>query len=153
MDTVAVQARTGEQAPARRGSRSWRYLVGAALLPMVTSSVYYIITSDLYLTMRGIDPNNPPPEQVWPIVGQLARNAVVVGVLAVLMRRLRIAGTPGALRLGLLVWLGFQAMAVAGSVLHEQYPLGLYLLHIGDALQATLVMVFLIGLRQRGSAS
>lgn len=153
MDTVAVQARTGQQAPTRRGRRAWLYLVGATLLPMVTSSVYYVINSDLYLTMLGVDPNNPPPAETWSIVGQLARNAVIVGVLAVLMRRLRVTSTPAALRLGLLVWLGFQAMATAGSVLHEQYPLGLYLLHLGDALQATLVMAFLVGLGQRRSAS
>ena len=47
--------------------------------------------------------------------------------------------------MGLLVWLGFEAMAVVGSVLHEGYPLGLYLIHVGDALQVTLVMALILG--------
>jgi Protein of unknown function (DUF1761) len=46
--------------------------------------------------------------------------------------------------MGLLVWVGFQAAAVAGSVLHENYPLGLYLIHVGDALQATLLMALIL---------
>jgi hypothetical protein len=51
---------------------------------------------------------------------------------------------------GLLVWVGFQAMAVAGSVLHEGYPLGLYLIHVGDALQAMLLMALILGAWRRG---
>jgi uncharacterized membrane protein len=50
-----------------------------------------------------------------------------------------------ALQVGLLVWFGFEAMAVAGSVLHAGYPLGLYLIHVGGALQATLVMALILG--------
>jgi hypothetical protein len=46
-------------------------------------------------------------------------------------------------------WFGFEAMAVAGSVLHEDYPLGLYLIHVGDALQATLLMAFILGAWRR----
>jgi hypothetical protein len=80
---------------------------------------------------------------------------VVVAALAVLMGRLGVTDGAGAARMGLLVWLGFQAMEVFGSVLHEQYPVGLYLIHIGDALQTTLVMALLIaraGARRRSAA-
>jgi hypothetical protein len=47
------------------------------------------------------------------------------------------------------VWFGFEAMAVVGSVLHENYPLGLYLLHVGDALMATLIMALILGAWRR----
>jgi hypothetical protein len=50
----------------------------------------------------------------------------------------------------LLVWFGFEAMAVVGSVLHEDYPLGLYLIHVGDALQATLLMALILTAWRRG---
>src|SRR5215207_11466045 len=40
-------------------------------------------------------------------------------------------------------------MAVVGSVLHEEYPLGLYLIHVGDALQATLLMALILGAWRR----
>ena len=32
-----------------------------------------------------------------------------------------------------------------GSVVHEHYPLGLYLLHVGDALMTTLIMALILG--------
>jgi hypothetical protein len=41
-------------------------------------------------------------------------------------------------------------MAIAGSVIHEGYPLTLYAIHTGDALVTTLLMSFVIGFwRQR----
>ena len=137
----------------RRRRGSWLYLAAAALLPVVTSSVWYIAFGKTWLTLRGLDPDTPMRPEVWPMLGQLLRNAVVVSVLAILVRRLRITSVAGALQLGLLVWLGFEAMAILGSVLHEQYPIGLYLIHVGDALQATLLMAFLVGLANRRSAS
>jgi hypothetical protein len=79
------------------------------------------------------------------MAGQFARNLVVATVLDHLLRWLEVATWKRALQVGLLVWFGFEAMAVAGSVLHEGYPLGLYLIHVGDALQATLVMALILG--------
>jgi hypothetical protein len=45
----------------------------------------------------------------------------------------------------LVLWVGFEAMAIAGSVLHEHYPVGLYAPHIGDALLATVIMALILG--------
>jgi hypothetical protein len=87
--------------------------------------------------------------QAWQMVGQFARNLVVAFVLAHLLRWLEVATWKRALQVGLLVWFGFQAMAVVGSVLHEDYPLGLYLIHVGDALQATLLMALILGAWRR----
>jgi hypothetical protein len=81
----------------------------------------------------------------WEIVGQVARNVVEAVVLATLLKWLKVETVRRALRVGLLVWLGFQAMAVLGSVLHEQYPFGLYLLHTGDALMTTVITVLILG--------
>jgi|Tabmets5t2r1_1033131.scaffolds.fasta_scaffold03729_3 hypothetical protein len=47
--------------------------------------------------------------------------------------------------MGLLVWLGFRGHGRRRLVLHEGYPLGLYLIHVGDALQVTLVMALILG--------
>jgi hypothetical protein len=38
---------------------------------------------------------------------------------------------------------------VVGSVLHEDYPLGLYMIHVGDALQAILLMALILGAWRR----
>jgi Protein of unknown function (DUF1761) len=115
----------------------------------VSASIWYAIFGGAWVRLRGIDPTTALHPSIWPALGQLGRNAVVVLALTVLVR--------GAVALGLLVWVGFEAMAVLGSVLHEGYPFALYLIHVGDALQTTLVMAVLIGLahrpRRRGAPS
>jgi hypothetical protein len=53
---------------------------------------------------------------------------------------------PGHLdRLGV----GFQAVLLAGSVLHEDYPWTLYLIHAGDAFAKTLAMSVVLCLVDR----
>jgi hypothetical protein len=127
----------------------WAVLVAAATI-LVTSALYYIVLGNAWLTSRGIDPSTAEmAPQAWQMVGQFARNLVVAFVLAHLLRWLEVATWKRALQVGLLVWFGFQAMAVVGSVLHEDYPLGLYLIHVGDALQATLLMALILGAWRR----
>jgi Protein of unknown function (DUF1761) len=132
--------------PAVTARRRWPFLVAAAVVPLVTSTIWYAVFGGAYAALlagHGLPAPGTDPA-AWQVIGQVARNGVVVAALAVLMGRLRVTGSAGAVRLGLLVWAGFQAMEVLGSVLHEQYPVGLYLIHIGDALQATLVMALLV---------
>ena len=127
----------------------WAVLV-AAVTTLVTSALYYVLFGSAYMTLRGIDPNTTQvTPQAWQMVGQVTRNLVVAFVLAQLLRWLRATTWKRALQVGLLVWFGFEAMAVAGSVLHENYPLGLYLIHVGDALQATLLMALILGAWRR----
>jgi hypothetical protein len=127
----------------------------AAVAALVVSSVWYIALGDVYLELlQGIDsPAAQADPSVAAVVGQVVRNLVVASVLAYLLRRLQVGTWAGALGVGLVVWLGFQAMAVLGSVLHEQYPLGLYAIHVGDALATTLAMALILGAWQRGPAS
>ena len=123
----------------------WAVLV-AAVAVLATSALWYVVFGSAWLRLRGIDPDTAeltPP--VWQMAGQFARNLVVATVLAHLLRWLEVATWKRALQVGLLVWFVFEAMAVAGSVLHEGYPLGLYLIHVGGALQATLVMALILG--------
>jgi hypothetical protein len=126
----------------------------AAVAALLVSSVWYIALGDVYLELlQGIgSPAAQADPSVAAAVGQVVRNLVVASVLAYLLRRLQVANWAGALGVGLVVWLGFQAMAVLGSVLHEQYPLGLYAIHVGDALATTLAMALILGAWRRGPA-
>jgi hypothetical protein len=121
-------------------------IVVAAVLAFVASALYYSVLGPLWLELRGLDPSTAARPQVWEVLGQLARNLVVASALAYLLARLDVAGWRGALRLGIWVWLGFEAMAIVGSVLHEGYPLGLYAVHVGDELMTTLLMAVVLGL-------
>ena len=127
----------------------WAVLV-AAVTALATSALWYVVFGNAWLTLRGIDPNTTQvTPQAWQMTGQVTRNLIVTFVLAHLLRWLEVTTWKRALQVGLLVWFGFEAMAVAGSVLHENYPLGLYLIHVGDALQATLLMALILGAWRR----
>lgn len=60
----------------------------------------------------------PPPGEMVP---EFVRSLVVAYVLARFAVHTRVSDWMGAVRLRLWLWLGFQAMAVAGSVIHENY--------------------------------
>jgi hypothetical protein len=119
----------------------WAVLVGAAVT-LVTSSLYYIAFNGLWLSLRATTGPRPGAAEIFL---QFLQNVVIALALAYLLKWSGTTSRLGALRVGVVVWGGFQAMAIAGSVLHEQYPVGLYLLHCGDALIMTLVMALILG--------
>ncbi|MEV1243731.1 DUF1761 domain-containing protein [Nonomuraea sp. NPDC050022] len=121
---------------------SYWAVVGAALATLFASAVYYAVFGGVWMRLSGGIASTSP--QAWEVAAQFGRNVIEMLVLATLMSWLRIVTWPGALRLGLLVWGGFQALAIAGSVIHEQYPVGLYVLHVGDALMTTLIAVSIL---------
>ncbi|WP_433510676.1 DUF1761 domain-containing protein [Nonomuraea sp. CA-143628] len=121
---------------------SYWAVVGAAVVTLFASAVYYTVFGGVWVRLSGGTAATSP--QAWEIAAQFGRNVIEMLVLATLMSWLRIATWTGALRLGLLVWGGFQALAIAGSVIHEHYPVGLYVLHVGDALMTTLIAVSIL---------
>jgi len=84
---------------------------------------------------------------LWQTLAQFARNLVVAAALAIVFHRAAITGMRAAIGLSTVLWLGFQAMAVFGSVIHEQYPLALYAIHTVDQLGTTLIMACCLLLR------
>lgn len=119
---------------------AWR-IAAAAVATMFVSSIYYILLGDVYQSLRG---GTEMSTELWPIAAQLGRNLIVATVLAILLVRLRVTTRGAAIKAGALLWLGFQAMAVLGSVIHEGYSLGLYVLHTGDALLTTMIMALIV---------
>ena len=74
------------------------------------------------------------------IVVELARTLVGAIVFAHLVVRLGIRDWAGGVRLGLGVWLGLPTMILLGSVAHENVPLPLAAIHIGDWLVKALIL-------------
>jgi len=122
---------------------------GAALVAFMVAPIWYsqLLFGKIWLALRPGAVSTPP---VIEILGEYGRILLVACVLSILMERLNITGWLDALKLGAGLWLGFQAMAVLGSVLHEGYPWQLYLIHTGHALAYMIVLSVLLGFwRQR----
>lgn len=101
-----------------------------------------------WAALRGIDPSalteTAPSAPV--ILFELVRCLLMVSALAILISLVQPSGIAGTLGLALLVWFGFQAVLLSGSVLHENYPVGLWLIHAGDALAKAIVAATILSL-------
>jgi hypothetical protein len=127
------------------------YLAAAAVVPLVTASIWYSVFGQAWVELSGIDPAAAGPPGAGEMLGQLARNTVVMLTMTALISRLGVRTIRGALGAAAVAWFGFEAMSILGSVLHEGYPFPLYLIHVGDALQTALVMALFIGLARRAT--
>jgi hypothetical protein len=126
----------------------------AALAALVSGALWYspLLFGGAWLQLRGMDVEVPATPADWQIAAQFFRDLLVAYVLAWLIARIG-ARTPGqACRLAALIWLGFQAMQILGSVIHEGYPIELYAIHAGDALVKSLLMAAVLTIGQGGSA-
>jgi hypothetical protein len=106
-----------------------------------------LLFGKVYLEARGMNPDAMAGMRpaAWEIFGEFAKNLVVAFVLAHFMVSLGIGDWKGASRLGLWVWIGFQAMLLMGAVLHEKMPWMLYVTHAGDAFVKTLAVMVILG--------
>lgn len=124
----------------------------AAVAAFAIGAVWYspILFGPSFAALRGLRPDVVGTVPSAPeLVGELARVLVVAYALSRLVERLGVAGWAGALQLGFLVGIGFQAMLLAGAVLHEDMPIALYAIHAGDALAKTLVMTVILAVPAR----
>jgi hypothetical protein len=133
----------------------WAVVVAAVAAFVVGAVWYSLLFGDAYIMLRGIDPdamaNMRPP--AGEMLGEFVRCLVVAFVLARFVVRLGVDDWDGALRLGLWVWIGFQATLIVGAVIHENMPWKLYAIHAGDALVKTLFMAVILGVWRRRTSS
>ena len=132
-------------------------VVVAAIAAFVMGAVWYspVLFGNTYMTLRGISTGaiaetNPPPAV---LIAEFVRCLIVAYVLARFVVRLKVVGWMDALLLGAWVWLGFQAMAIVGSVIHENYPWQLYAIHAGDALVKTLLITVILAVWRKRQPS
>ena len=114
-------------------------VIGAACVAFLVAPLWYspLMFGNIWLALR---PAAIPTPSAIELIGEYGRILLVAYVLAILIERLNIVRWTDALKLGIGLWLGFQAMAVLGSVLHEGYPWQLYVIHVGHALAYMVVI-------------
>lgn len=130
-------------------------IVVAALTAFVVGALWYspLLFGNTYAALRGLDPATAgvtPP--LWELAGEFGRCLAIGAVLAYLLARLRPRGWTDSMMLALWLWVGFQAMLLLGSVLHEAMPMRLYAIHTGDALMKTLAMAAVLTAWPRGTS-
>lgn len=119
----------------------------ATVTAFVVSSAWYMAFAGVWARLStagaAVAGERPAP---WKMGVEFLRTLVVVGVFAGLAAAIGADGVAGVLGLALVAWLGFPLIILSGSVLHENTPVRLALLHAGDWLVKLLAIAVVIGL-------
>jgi Protein of unknown function (DUF1761) len=119
--------------------------VGAAAVAAMAVSLgwYTVFGRQLAaLSRAAVDDGQPPP---WKLAVEFGRCVLVAAVVAGLAGGLSVPNWPAAAGLGLLLWIGFPVVLLAGSVLWESVPARLAALHAGDWLVKLVVVAVIVG--------
>jgi hypothetical protein len=118
----------------------------AAVVAFIAGSIYYALLTPLEQRVLGPaapDRGKPHPAKA---VAELVRTAVLASVLAWVGSRAGLLDLPGGLGLAALLWLGFPAVLLTGSMLWEGTPLVTAALHAGDWLLKLALVAVVLGL-------
>jgi hypothetical protein len=121
-------------------------VVAATLAAFVLSSVYYTAVTPLERRVLGdaaLDRGRP---QIWKVLAEVLRTAVVASVFAWVASRAALESLPGSLELAAAVWIGFPVVLLTGSILWERVAPVTAMIHAGDWLLKVVLFAVVIGL-------
>jgi hypothetical protein len=128
-------------------------LIAAVVAAFVASSLLYspLIFGKQFLELSGAGLN--PDHAGAKIAGEIFRNIVLACVVARLILLLKPSDWKHALGLGALLWIGFPVLLLSGSVMWQNVPWMLAVIHAGDWFVKLLLMTAILGLiRERTEA-
>jgi hypothetical protein len=115
----------------------------AAVAAFVVSSLWYMLLGRRLAALSPAYATGARPS--GPVVAlEFLRSLVVAAVLAVLAARSDTETWLEGAGLGLLAWVGFPLVILAGSVLHERYRWQLAAIHLGDWLFKLLLVAAIV---------
>lgn len=123
----------------------------AVVVTFIASAAWYIIFSTQYFELRGINPNDAAATAMpaWQVIVLLVRHLLVTLVIAQLVARLGVNDWKSGLKLGLLLWIGFPVVLLAGAVANDNVPLALAAIHAGDWLIKLLLITTILAVWRR----
>ena len=118
----------------------------AAVGAFVLSSVYYTVVTPLERRSVGpaaLDRGRPTAAKV---LTELTRTAVVAATFAWVAAQADLLALPQTLLLAVVLWVGFPAVLLTGSMIWEKVPPATAAMHAGDWLLKLLLVGVIIGL-------
>jgi hypothetical protein len=119
-------------------------IAAAAVAALVLSGVWYSVFGERLTQLHPAYGEGGGGPSGSDVVVELVRNLVVGTVVAGLISRLGVETWPGAILLGLALWVGFPLVLLAGSVYHEKVPAQLAAIHGGDWLLKLLAIAVIV---------
>ena len=123
-------------------------VVVAAVAAFVASSIYYMVFGKTLVALLPAESGAVDMRKVpaWKKAAEFVRGFVVALVVAYLVAHFGVASWTGALRLALLVWLGFPFMILTGAVLWDNRPWKFAVIHSGDWLMKLVLMTVILSM-------
>jgi Protein of unknown function (DUF1761) len=119
-------------------------IVAAAAAAFVISAAWYGVLGGQLATLHDAYVAARSPSARAAFI-ELARNLIVTAVVAGLAVQVRVDGWAEGAVLGLVLWIGFPVVVLAGSVYHERVPLKLAAIHAGDWLLKLIAISIIVG--------
>jgi hypothetical protein len=123
-------------------------IVVAGLSAFAFSLVWYspFLFGGVWMDAQGAEATAMAP---WKFLVAPLRELISAGVLAWLIGRLGIDGWKGAAGLGLVLWLAFYVVQLAGAVIFDGMPPALGAVHAGDWLVKMVLMALILNAWRR----
>jgi hypothetical protein len=120
----------------------------ATVLLFVISAAYYVVLNKKVMALRGIKPNKDGKFESRmtseKVIVELLRTYILGLIIAYAIHYLLINNAVEAVYLAFWLWIGFPVILLVGSVIHENYPKKLAVIHAGDWLVKLLVLTVIL---------
>jgi hypothetical protein len=126
------------------GINFWAVIV-AGLTAFVASAFWYIVFGKELAKVSPAFAAGLQQRQPWKMLVVIAQSLVIALVLAYFMGLIGKVDWLGAIRIGLLLWVGLSAAQWVGSMLWENVPLKMAAIHAGDWLVKLVVIALIVG--------
>ena len=127
------------------GNVNFLAVVVATVAAFVVSSAWYTVFGAERARHLGADPADLRKPVPWKVGVELVRTLVLVVVFAAVAGHFGIVGWPGVVALGLVLWLGFPALILSGSIVWDGVSWRLAAIHAGDWLVKLFVIATVVG--------
>src|SRR5260370_37792326 len=122
----------------------WAVVV-AAIAAFVASSVWYIVFGKELAKVSAAFAKGMQKPQPWKMLGVIVTSLVLALVLAYFLGLIGNVDWMGAVRVGVLLWIGLSAMQWVGSMLWENVPLNMAAIHAGGWLRKLVSITGIVG--------
>ncbi len=126
------------------GINYWAVVV-AAVAAFVASSAWYIVFGKELAKASPAFAEAMKKRQPWKMLVVIVQSLVLALVLAYFIGLIGNVDWIGAVRVGVLLWIGLSAMQWVGSMLWEKVPLKMAAIHAGDWLVKLVLIAVIVG--------
>ena len=119
-------------------------LTVSVVVAFLASAIYYTSLAAQLARFSPAAAGGATKPGLAQVATEILRNLVLALVIVFLVQRLGTAGWSDAIRLALLLWIGFPAVLLSGSVIYEKVPWQLAAIHAGDWLVKLVLITSII---------